>query len=537
MVSFRQLREADAAAFDDIADNWARLAGQLAATAGDVKAALGELDGWRGDAADVARAHFDDVRAGYEKAAEYIERIPPKLRELSDTITETQRTVNGVVETVESNYVLSIDPESGEVRAGFGGPGDSRTDDEKERDRRTAAELTGVVRDALALVAEADQVASAALDEAMPSAAGLELEAVGSGNVITPGDLPGDNASPEEIKRWWDGLTPMEQESAIHTHGDVIGGMDGIPVEDRDRANRLRFAEEYAELDARRSELEALGGDRSADQQREYEQLDRTLGGMDAINERLDREPDPNRPKAYLIDFSTEGNGRGIVATGNPDTADNVVTSVPGTGSNLAGIGGQLDRGELILDEARRQSHRSETAAVTWVGYDAPQDLGQATNRHYAEDAAADLRGFQDGLRATHEGGGSNNTVIGHSYGSTVIGHAAQGDGVKLDVDNVVLIGSPGVGVDHASELRVPDDANIYASTAENDMIGLTPSLIHGPDPVDEDFGAQVFTSDPGTEGEWYTGGNSMAAHSEYWNPDSASLRNMGTIVVGGQPY
>lgn len=314
----------------------------------------------------------------------------------------------------------------------------------------------------------------------------------------------------------------------------MIGGLDGIPAEDRDRANRIRFAEEHAELSTRRGELAELGDGRTEDQDRELERVEDTLRGLDAIHERLEAEPSDTRPRAYLLDFSTEGDGRGIVALGNPDTADNVVTSVPGTGSSLAGIGGELERSRLILDEANRQSRHSDTAAITWVGYDAPQDLAAATDDDYARNAADDLRDFQEGLRATHTGDGSHNTVIGHSYGSTVVGHSAQGE--RLDVDNVVFIGSPGVGVDHASELDLPDDAGVYASTAENDIIRGTPTFIHGPQPIGEDFGAEVFTSDPGTEGDWYTGGYSTAAHSEYWNQDSASLRNMATIVVGGQP-
>ncbi|WP_277068916.1 alpha/beta hydrolase [Saccharomonospora viridis] len=532
MVSFRELREADPDVFDDMAAEWARLAGQLTATAGDLKTAAGGLDGWQGEAADAARAHIDDVRSGYDTAAEYLEKVPPALRDLSDAIIEAQQTVDGVVESV--SYPLSLNAETGEVRASNGGPGDLRTDEEKERDRQRAQELTDTVQAALEAVNEADQVATQALNQALPSAAGLELEAVGEGNVVYPSDIPGENASPKDVKQWWDSLTPMEQESAIYTHGEVIGGMDGIPAEVRDRANRIRFAEEHSELTTRRDALEELGDARTEDQNRELNRINDTLRGMNAINERLSADPDTGASQAYLLDFSTEGNGRGIVALGNPDTADNVVTSIPGTGSNLSGIGGELDRSQAILDEARRQSRHSDTAAITWVGYDAPQDLGQATNAHYAENAAEDLRNFQDGLRATHEGGGSNNTVIGHSYGSTVIGHSAQGG--QLNVDNAVFIGSPGVGVDHVSELNLPEDATVYASTAENDIIRGTPPLIHGRQPIGEDFGAEVFTSDPGTEGEWYTGGYSTAAHSEYWNQDSASLRNMATIVVGGKP-
>ncbi|EHK86560.1 alpha/beta hydrolase [Saccharomonospora azurea SZMC 14600] len=533
MVSFRELRDADPSAFDDAADQWARLSEELTATAGDIKTAVSDLDGWHGDAADAARTHFDDVRSAYDTASEYLERIPPALRALSDVVTGGQETIEGVVATVDASRVLSLDSETGVVTAD-GGWFDFRGDEEKKRDREVADELTDTVRSVLTAVNEADDVATKALAALMPSDAGLELEAVGEGNVVRSADLPADDASPQQIKDWWDSLTPMEQESAIYTHGDVIGGLDGIPVEDRDRANRIRFAEEHAEVTTRRDTLEALGDDRTDEQDEELESLNGTLRGFDAIDERLEAEPGDTRPRAYLLDFSTEGNGRGIVALGNPDTADNVVTSVPGTGSNLSGIGGELDRSQVILDEANRQSRNSETVAITWVGYDAPQSIPDARKEEYADNASDDLRSFQEGLRTTHTGEGSHNTVIGHSYGSTVVGHSAQGE--QLDVDNVVFVGSPGVGVDSAADLDLPDDAGVYATTAENDIIRATPPFIHGPQPVGDDFGAHVFTSDAGTDGDWYTGGYSTEAHSEYWNQDSASLRNMATIVVGGTP-
>ncbi|MGH3516580.1 MAG: alpha/beta hydrolase [Haloechinothrix sp.] len=533
MVSFSELRDADPGVFDDMASKWSRLASELDSTSGDIKRTLGGLDGWNGDAANAAREHFGDVRAGYDTAAECIEKIPPVLRDLSDAISDAQEKVNGAMETVDSTYILRVDQATGQVRAGFGGPGDSRSDEERANDEALARELSEVITGALSDVNDADQEASRKLAELMPEEAGLELDAVGDGNVVRPSDIPGDNKTPEDVKQWWDQLTPMEQESAIYTHGDRIGGMDGIPVEARDRANRIRFAQEMADLNARHAELDELGDNRDSDQNREFKRLQDTLRGVNAIDERLEREPSATTRQAYLLDFDTEGTGRGIVATGNPDTADNVVTSVPGTGSNLAGIGGELDRGDQILAQANRYS-ADETSAVTWVGYDAPQDLGQATNSHYAENAAGDLRSFQDGLRATHEGGGSHSTVIGHSYGSTVVGHSAQD--AELDVDNVVFIASPGVGVDNASELKVPEGTDIYASTAENDIIRGIPPIIHGRQPIDEDFGATPFTSDPGTEGSWYTDGMSTEAHSQYWNKDSASLKNMARIVVGEKP-
>ncbi len=64
------------------------------------------------------------------------------------------------------------------------------------------------------------------------------------------------------------------------------------------------------------------------------------------------------------------------------------------------------------------------------------------------------LNTFENGLRASHVGPPSIDTVIGHSYGSTVVGAAASG-GHHLDADNVIAVGSPGMLVDRAGRLNL----------------------------------------------------------------------------------
>lgn len=531
MVSFRELRDANPGSYDDIASQWATLATELDGLAGDVKQAAGGLDDWSGEASEAAREHLADVRNGYATAAEYIEGIPAVLRALSDEISTAQKQINDAIATAEAHNKVWVDPETGEAGTPPGGaPGDMRNDDQIAADKALVEELNATISGAVANATEADQVASGKLDDLMPAEAGLTLEATGAENIVRPGQLPDEDMPPAEVKEWWDELTPMQQESAIYTHGDRIGSMDGIPVAARDRANQIGFAEEFADLNARRDELIALGDERTLSQDNELRDLNETHEGMDAIHTRLEREPTDGTPQAYLLDFATDGNGRGIVATGNPDTADNTVTNVPGTGSGLSSMPGELDKADSILEVAGQYS-TDETAAVTWIGYDAPQDLLEATDGSYADEAAPDLASFQDGLNATHEGEGGHTTVVGHSYGSATIGHTARDHG--LNVDNMVFLGSPGVGVDHASELGIETD-NIYASTAENDIIRAGALVSHGvgDSPIDEDFGAVEFQSDPGTEG-WGPLSHSLAAHSEYWNDDNDSLENMGLIVAG----
>ena len=50
--------------------------------------------------------------------------------------------------------------------------------------------------------------------------------------------IPPRTAASTDVKRWWDSLSPMQQESLLFTHAGEIGALDGVPVAVRDRANR-----------------------------------------------------------------------------------------------------------------------------------------------------------------------------------------------------------------------------------------------------------------------------------------------------------
>jgi hypothetical protein len=97
---------------------------------------------------------------------------------------------------------------------------------------------------------------------------------------------------------------------------------------------------------------------------------------------------------------------------------------------------------------------------------------------------------------------------------------------------------------------------HIHASTAEHDMIKVTninPSHIPvigwalpdfdplGPDPIKPDFGANTFTSGPGTQGPLIEGGLSGQAHSQYWDVTMAGpsdgLKNMGNVIASKPTY
>ncbi|MEV5444699.1 alpha/beta hydrolase [Streptomyces sp. NPDC052644] len=68
-------------------------------------------------------------------------------------------------------------------------------------------------------------------------------------------------------------------------------------------------------------------------------------------------------------------------------------------------------------------------ATITWFDYNAPGHIPQAARHQYADEGGPRLCDFLQGSRAAQEsvdGTRAPTTVIGHSYGSTVVGVAAQ---------------------------------------------------------------------------------------------------------------
>lgn len=113
------------------------------------------------------------------------------------------------------------------------------------------------------------------------------------------------------------------------------------------------------------------------------------------------------------------------------------------------------------------------------MGYDAPDNTpwgegGFDAREVLDEDAATEggelLADDLDGLRASADDR-SHLTLIGHSYGSTTAGHAAHDQ--PVDVDDIVFLGSPGVGgdTDHADELHV-DDGHVWTGLNSRDIVG-----------------------------------------------------------------
>ncbi|RRQ83300.1 alpha/beta hydrolase [Streptomyces griseofuscus] len=362
---------------------------------------------------------------------------------------------------------------------------------------------------------------------------------------------PPEHDDPKKNAAWWQGLTDEQRSDYLSAHPDAVGALDGLPATARDQANRTVLDEAHAkarlDYDAwlkKHPEPERYqpyidpytgsmpkGLSVESQEWKDWEEARKnarkSLDGMDAIQTRFDATGVNGLPEAYLLGFSTDGDGRAIIANGNPDTADHQAVYVPGTGSELGNIGGGIDRMTKVWHAANDEADGKSVSTITWLGYDAPDSVWKdAPFEHYAYDGAPAFDKFLDGLDTSHTGDTDpHRTVIAHSYGTTLVGAAAQKG--HLSADDLVFAGSPGVKVSRADELDVPQ-GHVWNEEADGDVVPDIGRWGHGGDgfiiPSDPHFGANQMTTD--TEG-----------HSGYWDETShgpsQSLKNQALVVVG----
>lgn len=416
---------------------------------------------------------------------------------------------------------------------------------------------------------------------------------------------------PRQFHDFWMSLSPSEKDE-LWQHDQYLGNRDGMACVDRDRYNRIKLDDEYTRASAADAEVWQLTAQHPdwakplsveathfyetqpgyAQWKAEFDDAQRRAKFLPDLQQ-IKIETGPGKRDRMLLQLDTQTGqyAHTILATGNPDTAGQVATFVPGTFSQPRGMNEYMGYSDKMVAEAKN-SGASNPVVVAWYGYDAPQSLVNPTSHmvadqhtndagdiRFADAAAPSLDRFQTGLRITHEGDPSYNTVIGHSYGTVVVGDAAS-HGHQLDTNSVVMLASPGTTVDHVGEMNLTglpegqQGQHVWSTKADNDPVPLAAhehqlegpigavvgGLVGGPmgaalggslggvmgvyssghdhltgpfgtDPTDSGFGGQVFKSDPGTRTPVV--GYSDGAHTDYWNQSSSSLRDLGYLIAG----
>ncbi|MEE3067254.1 MAG: alpha/beta hydrolase [Actinomycetota bacterium] len=358
---------------------------------------------------------------------------------------------------------------------------------------------------------------------------------------------------PQDAKQFadlWNKLTPQEKDWLYGQDHD-IGNHPGMPWDPpdhlgKDYYNRLHLPElaqqTQADVDRLQHRVDELAaqiylGDHTGATTGEFNALAprllaarHSLDGYQAVQTALNRN-DGVRRYLGLID----NQGRGAVAIANPDYAKRNAILVPGTGQDLATFEGSDLKSLAMYNSAMAADPNlrpGDVAVTTWMGYDRPMDLFEAAWPDRARAGGGALDAFESGQRASHVGAPSIDTVIGHSYGSTLVGAAASG-GHHLDANNVVAVGSPGMLVRHAGDLNLEPGANVYAMRARNDIIELVTDMTLGHDPVADDFGATRLFAAAGPSSDPLGLTPSVAAHSSYWSEGNPALLNLGAVIAG----
>ncbi|MGX1597681.1 alpha/beta hydrolase [Dietzia maris] len=378
-----------------------------------------------------------------------------------------------------------------------------------------------------AAVGEADRGLAVRLREAADHLAGRTDPATRP-CIDLSGSTDGD---PRAVAELWHGLGPADRARLARDHPE-LGSVDGLSSATRDAINRTRLRRLLDAADT------GAGGDGLAG----------VAPALSALAAHL--EADPRR---HLLDLHPDG--RAVVASADPDTADRVVTLIPGTGSSLETLARTAGRAEAVceaaasgLDGAGSNPGAADSApgaavescvAVSWQGYDAPADVTAAgSSTAPARAHVADLRTFAAGLDAVErvDGDDAPHAAVGYSYGSVVLGVAAA-DPLGLAADRMIHVGSPGAGVDSIAGQRV-DEAGVARAAGQDEVVGVASrwdpvpwwsvtGVLGGRPGTGEFGGLAVDVTEPGS------GADSVrSAHSRYFDPGTVSLDEIGRLVA-----
>lgn len=532
MVSIGDIRRWNPDQLDESADDLKRERDRLVRL-DDELAHSGKPREWHGHAADAAgRKH--------RELGERMRELVAEVSTVRSTVIATTNEVRAVRDELAEADALA---RAYNFRIGDGGdvedlgtPPDTPPDEaravDSDRHRKVRPDLDDRVERILKRADDADGELAKVLGDAdkdlidtrdarnLAEAAALG-DARGLGETIEP---PADG-TPAQQAEWWKSL-PAETKSALATAPPPwLGNMDGIPAAVRHTANVNRIDDERSAMQAQATQLQSAvdkprpgpGGDLVRSRyERRLEQVQGKLTALDNVEKVM------RRGNRQLLTLDTSGERtKAAVGIGNVDTAEHVTVFTPGMDSAVErGSLGDYDRSVAELhDDAKLQSRLygdgGDVAAVTWIGYEAPQlsetldSSDSVASSGPAERGGNDLADFYRGINASRDDD-PHLVAMGHSYGSTTTGHALQHEGTGVDA--AMTMGSPGVGTASSEDIKIPNQ-QFY-------------NLESGWDPV-ADFGR--FGGDPSGN----TGINQLSTEDSA-GPDGSQLKESSGHNTGG---
>lgn len=457
-----------------------------------------------------------------------------------------------------------------------------------------------------------------------PLTSRADREAVGEAGAALRRQLQGkDPGLPWQVNAWWRGLGAAPRNWLTEHDAQTVGALDGLPAPVHDEADRAYMNDEYTVLERERARLRSLLGpvayytrnipvigwltaetEGQSAARAELARVDTVLRDIATIRHELQLSgrfvlpryryimghsgaghwtqtliPVPagtpgafRYPHVYLLGFSPGGSGQAEVAYGDPDTARNVLTFVPGLNTPVSNLRASLANTITMWQQAQAYDPHGKVSAIMWLGHDRPglsaselNPSSSALDAWNAKAGAVPLDSFVAGLAAAHDRTFRPHTVMAaHSYGGLYAGEALVRAHGHL-ADDLVLLGSEGIGVNKASQLGM-SPSHVFAAEARNDVFpklgpsvpveqleadaliaGVDPSkfggdlwnfgratadnLLHhsgnshfGTDPATSRFGGRVLSVAPSTL---------LWGHFSYFDPRSLSVRNIAHLIDG----
>ena len=209
-----------------------------------------------------------------------------------------------------------------------------------------------------------------------------------------------------------------------------------------------------------------------------------------------------------------------------------LILIIPGMGTDPRDPTTARRNAEVLQEELDRTSGPLEEYEVrAWSRYPAPPApsvdnlnfavLNDSSARIGARNLEADLNALaaHDPDRAV--------TAIGHSYGSLVAaqGVAADTTDGNSQVDQLILLASPGVGADSAEAIAHETRLRVQTGAFNSDPVAL--SQWFGPNPTSPEFGSQVLRVEAIDSVQPL-----RRTHSSYFEPGSPSLNQIAAAVA-----
>lgn len=519
MVTLDEFRSWDSRVLSAASENLMRRWRELSVVHGSMMAEIVDAQ-WEGHAADAAREAMTRAHHDLGEATGELLRTARCIADASIDMASLIAALRAMEQTAaDDHFIVASDGSVTDAAASYSVAVEDLWSTMRQR-RRCREELADGIAQLIRTATDFDDALARRL---------IGRTSTDDRATAVAASVPHD-ATPAANAAFWSSLSPAARTRLLVEQPALIGNLDGVPGRVRDAANRRVLATERIRLRAVEAELrkeldDNMFGGIFSDADAGLEQTGKRLAALDAIEETLAQ----GARQLLVLDNSSYEETMAAIAVGDVDTATHVAVFVPGLGSTVQGDIGRYDDDlsnlRSTVQQLLPQDSRHSAAAVTWMDYQAPQ-LGWSVldpDRSVASGSAARagaerLVPFLEGLDASRTAD-PHLSLLAHSYGSLTAASALADD---TGVDDLVALGSPGLGTLDLANLRVPD-GHVYVAEAAGDVIADLGAF--GRDPGTFDAVTQLATEES-------DGRRGSIGHSDYLTVGSTSEHNVALVVA-----